>query len=198
MIVYTFSVPGDLSPFYIGKGRPERPTAHFTPTNLGKKTHFYNKLNFLLLKGIYPEIKIVASGLSEKQAFDLEINLIQIYGRQDNKTGCLANHTDGGDGCSGNHQNLGRERSLEHRLAQSKPRSQRAKENSRQAVRKSCGTPIESFNLKTGQTIKKYECQADVKLEGYGQGNVANVLAGRLKHAYGLGWRYTLKVHHVG
>ncbi len=38
-IVYTFSVPGELLPFYVGKGRPSRPQQHFA-LRLRLKSHF--------------------------------------------------------------------------------------------------------------------------------------------------------------
>jgi hypothetical protein len=44
---------------------------------------------------------IIFDSLTEQEAFILESNLIKEYGRLDLGTGCLANMTDGGEGCSG-------------------------------------------------------------------------------------------------
>lgn len=195
-IVYTFTIPGDSLPFYVGKGRSNRPQQHFRKQSLIETTHFYNKLRNLLLKSIYPEIKVLASNLTERQAFDLEINLIRIYGRQDKGTGCLTNHTDGGDGQTGSSWNRGRVQSIEERLAHCVPRTKQGKENIRKGKRQQAGTPIESFNLRTCEVIKKYECQADVKLDGYSQPAVNHVLRGIAKSSQGLGWRYSLQVKH--
>jgi hypothetical protein len=188
-IVYTFSVPGELLPFYVGKGRPTRPQQHFLPHNLQRKTHFYNKLNNLLEKGIYPEIKIVASGLLEKQAFNLEINLIRICGRQDNGTGCLCNHTNGGEGNS-DLDRIGRPHSIDDRIKMSKPKSLKGKQ-SLKIARQSMAVPIESFNLETKKVIKCYPSENSVKADGYSQSSVNAVLKGRRKYAHNLGWKYT-------
>jgi hypothetical protein len=46
-------------------------------------------------------VEIVASGLQEWYALELETDLIALYGRSDLGLGPLANYTDGGDGASG-------------------------------------------------------------------------------------------------
>lgn len=46
-------------------------------------------------------IVFIASGLTEKEAFNLEKFCIRLYGRVDNGTGILRNMTDGGEGLSG-------------------------------------------------------------------------------------------------
>src|ERR1019366_3451884 len=51
--------------------------------------------------GNRPEVKIFKSDLSDNEALSLEIELIEKYGRRDLGTGCLCNHTSGGDGSSG-------------------------------------------------------------------------------------------------
>jgi hypothetical protein len=71
----------DGTPYYIGKGKGNR----------YKKGHSVN---------IPPinRIKFIKENLSESEAYDLEISLIQKYGRKDIGTGILRNQTDGGDG----------------------------------------------------------------------------------------------------
>ena len=74
----------DMTPYYIGKGKNNRLyEAHSVPIPPRKR------------------IVKVAENLSEKEAFDLEIELIKFYGRKDLGTGILHNRTDGGDGRSG-------------------------------------------------------------------------------------------------
>jgi len=46
--------------------------------------------------GYYSDILV--SNISKENAIKIEVFLISVFGRIDNKTGCLANLTDGGDG----------------------------------------------------------------------------------------------------
>lgn len=74
------------SSYYIGKGRGKRAFE-------AKHHHAFPKDKSF--------IRIVARNLSEPDAFQLEMLLIQLHGRIDNGTGSLRNRTDGGDGSSG-------------------------------------------------------------------------------------------------
>ena len=76
----------DGTPYYIGKGqgnRINRPT--------GRTTKLPPK----------DRRKVLASGLTEPEAFEYEVALISLLGRKDQGTGCLRNLTDGGEGPSG-------------------------------------------------------------------------------------------------
>lgn len=203
--VYSYRDPREELPFYIGKGKKDRPNKHLLPSRRYERGgHFYNKLNKLLdIEHLNPIIKIIVSDLSTDDASDVEIFLIKQYGRLDIGTGCLCNHTNGGEGTPGfsnpcseeTRLKLSRphtqEKSLEHRINQSKPRSQEAKRNMQIAARRLC-TPIESYDLKTGITIKKYESQSAVKVDGYSQAGVNKVLRGVCKYHGWYGWRYTV------
>ena len=75
----------DGSPYYIGKGKGDRAyssSRRFKPTSRDR-------------------ILIVLQNLTEKQAFDNEIEFIKWYGRKNNNTGILRNLTNGGEGASG-------------------------------------------------------------------------------------------------
>jgi hypothetical protein len=74
----------DMTPYYIGKGCNNR----------------INEAHNVALP-IKERRVIIADKLSEKEAFDLEIELIAKYGRNDLGTGILRNQTNGGDGASG-------------------------------------------------------------------------------------------------
>jgi len=80
----------DQTPYYIGKGINRR------AYNAHKRTNGTD----MLPKDI-SRIKILHENLSEKQAFDLEKELIREYGRKDLGTGILRNLTEGGEGDSG-------------------------------------------------------------------------------------------------
>lgn len=74
------------SPFYIGKGKGKR--AQQWHDNV---SHPKNR----------ESIKILSEGLSENDAFQLEMFLIHLYGRINTGTGCLRNLSDGGTGSVG-------------------------------------------------------------------------------------------------
>lgn len=76
----------DLTPYYIGKGSGGR--MFKSQRNIPKP----KDKNF---------IQIVEDNLTEDQAFALEMQLIEKYGRKDLGTGILRNLTNGGDGASG-------------------------------------------------------------------------------------------------
>lgn len=75
------------SPYYVGKGTRGRAWLRF------KKETFPPKDK--------SRINIIQEGMCERDAFQLEMLLIFLYGRIDKGTGCLRNKTDGGDGGRG-------------------------------------------------------------------------------------------------
>jgi len=79
--------------FYIGKGINKRAWSKHKRSSFWN--NYVNKHNGFIVE-IYKE------GLSEKDSFDLEKELISKYGRRDNESGILVNLTDGGEGSSGN------------------------------------------------------------------------------------------------
>jgi len=100
--VYMLLREDGMTPFYIGKGKGMRWRDHWYPSR-NKNCGIYKRRIIDKMRGngvIVPKIKI-AQGLTERQAFNVEMTLIAAYGRRDNRTGILANLTDGGDGPSG-------------------------------------------------------------------------------------------------
>jgi hypothetical protein len=92
-------------PFYVGKGANGRIDEHRrTAKNLlgrsGRKVYKINVIHSLWSRGLDFVEEVMESGLSEQAAFTLERELIKKYGRVDNRTGILANSTDGGEGAS--------------------------------------------------------------------------------------------------
>jgi hypothetical protein len=79
--------------FYVGISKDlKRPYA------IGKyRNNIWNKI---VSKTNY-DIEIIANNISYEDAIELEIFLISIYGKIYNKTGCLSNLTDGGEGTVG-------------------------------------------------------------------------------------------------
>lgn len=75
------------SPYYIGKGRD-------------KRAYKKNPVEIKAPKD-KSQIIILFGGLSEQEAFDIEMRLIEKHGRIDLGTGCLRNRTNGGEGNAG-------------------------------------------------------------------------------------------------
>ena len=76
----------DGTPYYIGKGKDNR--VYFEHKRIRPPKDRNN-------------IFFACEGISEIEAFEMEIALISLLGRKDLGTGILRNKTDGGDGSSG-------------------------------------------------------------------------------------------------
>jgi hypothetical protein len=210
--VYSYSVPGEDHPFYIGKGKDGRWLVHLKPCKLSKRTHFYCQLKNLLSTGAAPIVKKVLDNLTEQQAFDLEKFLIKFYGRLDLGTGCLCNHTDGGEGAAGykhtpaalekmaaaakNISSITRQkmskarRERVHTLESNLKRSAALKGKSKPlSHRLKHSIPVESYNLDTGGCIKKYPSALATNKDGYSPPNVVMCTSGIRKSHKGVGWR---------
>lgn len=85
--VYAHILDNETVPFYIGKGKGKR--AYDTKN----RSKFWNRV---AKKGY--RVEFIRENLSEEEALLLEVTMIKTLGRRDNKTGCLVNMTDGGDG----------------------------------------------------------------------------------------------------
>lgn len=99
--VYSYTEPNKDRPFYIGKGKGRRAWGHLRPGNQHKTTHFQNKLAKMLREGITPDVAVIYEDCTSREACDAERYFIRFFGRLDLGTGCLTNHTDGGEGAAG-------------------------------------------------------------------------------------------------
>lgn len=89
--VYIHKKKTDGEVFYVGKGKAHR--AWVTTYRSNFWTKVFEKHG--------RDVEIVANGLSEEEALDIEKSLILFYGRRDIGTGTLVNLCEGGEGCSG-------------------------------------------------------------------------------------------------
>jgi len=107
----------DGSPYYIGKGKDNR--AYINNRSTPKPPEI-------------DRIQLIKENLTEEEAFDLECNLIALYGRKDLGTGILRNLTNGGEGVSGR---ISRPESIQKRIEKNsgKKRTIEQKERMRQA-----------------------------------------------------------------
>lgn len=99
--VYMLLDPTNLLPFYIGKGKNSRYTAHFEKNQLKRKSLKNSKIKSIQNKGNSVIVSFYILNISEETANICESALIAKYGRIDNGTGILCNHTNGGEGVSG-------------------------------------------------------------------------------------------------
>jgi len=100
--VYVYRDPRPLKnnqPVYVGKGTGDRDLSHWSKGSHNKP--FQDFISHLKQRGLVAECKRVFETPDEQEAFAKEIELIQLYGRRDNKTGTLFNRTDGGEGATG-------------------------------------------------------------------------------------------------
>jgi hypothetical protein len=97
--VYELHNPINNQPFYVGKGKNNRFTNHFTRKN--KNSHKNNTISKIISLDRKVIVKIVYRTNNEFDAFKKESELIYLYGRRDNSTGILTNLTNGGEGLSG-------------------------------------------------------------------------------------------------
>jgi hypothetical protein len=91
-VYVVFRLSGE--PCYVGKGRGDRWRKHI------QRTHNQYLRRIIKKEDRNPPVVLVRENLSEAEAFGVERALITALGRLDLKTGCLVNHTDGGDGAS--------------------------------------------------------------------------------------------------
>lgn len=87
-------------PFYVGKGKGDRSNHHIKKYDTHNKFK-NNVIDKILNEGLNVITEYYKFNLKEKEALDLEINLISKIGRRDKGTGPLTNLTDGGEGVSG-------------------------------------------------------------------------------------------------
>ena len=92
----------DYLPFYVGKGKGNRAHHHLRYESHAKINRFKKAVIDKIKEANRDvKIKIWKDGLSEEEAFNLEKDLIQRFGRRDLGTGILTNLSDGGHGNSG-------------------------------------------------------------------------------------------------
>lgn len=99
--VYVYCNPTTGVPFYVGKGTKDRCLGHIKRAVNGHVDQ-HNKikskmLDDILLSAMLPIIKILVVGDSS-YCCAIERKLIAIYGRRCDKTGCLSNIAEGGEG----------------------------------------------------------------------------------------------------
>ena len=94
---YIYIDPVKNIPRYVGYGHGNRAYSHLVKTHNKSFAGWLKNLKDVALAPIIIKEEV----RSKEEAKMLEIFWISIYGRKDKGTGCLFNHTNGGDGGSG-------------------------------------------------------------------------------------------------
>lgn len=101
--VYQYIDPRDNMPFYIGKGKGRRKNSHLGENGSKQRRSNWDKIRRIKdirNAGLQPIVDIISDGLSEDEAFALEIEMIEKYGRR-LEGGILTNICTGGHGRTG-------------------------------------------------------------------------------------------------
>ena len=164
--------------------------------------------------GEEPIIEIFKDNLLESEAFEWEKFLIAFWGRRDIKTGCLCNHTDGGEGLSGfkhsketcqkiqrsNSEQLrklsearrGKKLSTEHRanISKSHKGSVFSPEHCKN-IGKTHQKPIMAMDRITGEDLMGFDSTKEASyFFGVQPPAINKALLGRTKTSAGCKWRY--------
>jgi hypothetical protein len=99
--VYQLRDPREELPFYIGKGSGYRAWSHLKNHRHSTNTLKKDFINKLLKQNIIPVVELLHDNLEEEEAFKLEIEYIEKFGRKIAGEGCLLNICKGGDGIHG-------------------------------------------------------------------------------------------------
>ena len=88
-------------PFYVGKGTRKREIMHLCPSMLKQKNVKNSVIRSIINQCCeYPIHYRIFENLTNEEAIKIEKDFIKFFGRIDQKTGILANGTDGGDGAN--------------------------------------------------------------------------------------------------
>jgi hypothetical protein len=181
-------------PFYIGIGSSTNYSrAHEKCRRNSHWTRIVNKTSY--------KIDIVLDDLTWEEACIKEKEFISLYGRLDNNTGYLCNHTDGGEGIYNPSDEIRKKKSqsmmgknkgfsngmtkLENRKKLSDSRKGRF-----MGIEHSRSVGVNCYNL-NNEFIKKYDCLMDAQREtSVPNSNIVKVCKGERNHAGGYIWRY--------
>lgn len=180
-LVYRHRRLSDNMVFYIGIGNIRRAYRKDGRSRLWNS--IVSKHNYI--------VEILQTNLSWEDACELEIFLIELYGRIDLGTGILANHTEGGDGAKGRIvtdsfrtklrlANTGKKLSKEHKLKISTSNTGKSMlETTKQAlIRSTSKKVIDTKTNKTYNSMSEASRLLDINLstlKGYMSGARKNI-----------------------
>jgi len=175
-VVYRHRKAGTQEVFYIGIGKSmRRPYRKDSRSNMW--TNYVNKYGY--------EVDILFNDISYERAKEIEILLIKIYGRRDIGTGCLVNHTNGGDGNIGfkhteeakikiSEMQKGKKLSEEtkKKMSETKRNDEKLKEQIRNLAKSKIGT---KYSKERCDNISKGRLKANLKMSEEHKNKLMNV-----------------------
>lgn len=196
----------EYEPFYVGKGKGNRHSIHFSKCRNSKRgsNPFYDKLNKMLLSEINPIILKLSFHENEEQCLLDEKNLINLIGKRSDGKGPLLNLTDGGIGGdtyssqSDDKKKEIREKRSKSMLGKNKRKmSDAQKEKLRNAAIDQFRNTKSVLNKKIIQMdkdlnqVKMWESLKSTE-ERFGKGSRFNIYQSMIRNgfAYGYKWKY--------
>lgn len=166
-------------PFYIGIGDKNK----YRINDKRKRNAIWNKI---VNKTKY-KAEVVLDELTWEEACEKEKEFILMYGRIDEKTGCLSNMTDGGEGTIGRRYTP----TLQHRKNLSKASlGKKMSEEAREKMAKSNKLPVIQYEL-DGTFIKEWDGMIDAaKYLNRCSTGIMRCCQEKFKQAYGFIWKY--------
>lgn len=133
-------------------------------------------------------VEILAKGISREDAIELEMFLIEEYGKRVDGNGCLVNITDGGDGLTGYTYKMSDEHKQKISAANKGRCNKKAVELARVANLKKPRKQVIQMDME-GNEIKRWHCaeQAERELKIW---NIGRVCKKQKKSAGGYKWKY--------
>jgi len=150
-----FGVDFDYEPFYIGAGKDNRMYNHLEMNKKDNNTIKKGKIKHIQEIGLNPIIFKIYESNNRKNALDIEKFLVKLIGRINNKTGCLSNMTDAGDGGDTLSNHLKKDE-INKKVREAKERRTNKILNEIKNIDKDLMLSIYNENLSLEDTRKKY------------------------------------------
>lgn len=198
--VYQLRIENEEQPFYIGKSfvGSKRYVEHYHEANCKNsvKYNFFKskKIRKIWKQGLNFVEEVLAVVETEELALILEIELIKKYGRRDNKTGILCNHTDGGEGGYG--KVITKE--TKQKMSKSKMGNKINLGRKRPDMKERWSKPLTMFS-ETGEVLQHFQSlQECMDITGIHKATISMCLLGKCTYASdNNGVKHQFKFEHI-
>lgn len=169
----------EYEPFYIGRGKNSRYKQHLQANHLKDSSIKSNKILKLLNQNIDPIIIFLKTNITQEESNIEEMKYIKMFGRINNKTGILANMTDGGEGT----KNVILSEETKKKMSE---KAKGTKTYSNNGMSKLVGKyDLENNLLAIFNSLREASESMNVDFK-----NISSCARGKSKSAYGFIWKY--------